>query len=190
MRTWLIGCRGEAVGRREAVEQPVARSVQPDFLAQMPEDLKIDLLDFEAALVFDASARTKDRGSFAAEVRMKEQAGLGERGLGARQDLRQADRARTEDDGMAPIDDPEVRLPPKLLNAPELPRREPVGMERAIEHLERQVGDSRSPGANTHAQHVLSGLWPLLSDARDGNPWSRLSLTRWRPIIRTESIAR
>src|SRR5271166_4057983 len=59
---------------------------------------------------------------------------------------------------MAAINDPEVRLPPSLLDPPELPRREPVGMERAIEHLERLVGDSRSPGSNTHARHVLSGL--------------------------------
>ena len=67
----------------EAVEQPIARSIQPDFLAEVPEDFEVDVLDFKAALILDDSARTKDGGSLAAEVRMKEQASLGKRGLGA-----------------------------------------------------------------------------------------------------------
>ena len=43
---------------------------------------------------------------------------------------------------MAAIDNPEVGLPSLLLDTPELSRREPFGMERAIEHLKRQVGDA------------------------------------------------
>ncbi len=124
----------------------------------MAEDLEIDLLHLKAALIFDRSPRTEDRGSFAAEVGMKEQSRLGERSFQG--------QTRSRSGGSSPSGRRrrgppsmilEVRLPSHLLDAPELPRREPVGMKRAIEHLERQVGDPRSPEANTHAQHVLSG---------------------------------
>ena len=44
---------------------------------------------------------------------------------------------------MAPSMILKVRLPAELLDAPELARREPVGMERAIEHLETSGRRSR-----------------------------------------------
>ena len=74
------------------MEQAVARCVEGHLLAEVPEDLEVDPLDVEAALVFDQAARAQVGGSFVAEVGVEEQAGLGQDGLGAGQDLGEADR--------------------------------------------------------------------------------------------------
>jgi hypothetical protein len=52
---------------------------------------------------------------------------------------------------MAPLDDPDVRLPAVLRDPPVSSHGEPVGMERPAEDLERQVGDPRTPKAHSHA---------------------------------------
>ena len=66
---------------------------------------------------------------------------------------------------MATVDDSEIGFPILLGHALESPRREPFGMERAVEDLESQVGDARSPGTDTHTQQILSGQWPFSARA-------------------------
>jgi hypothetical protein len=43
---------------------------------------------------------------------------------------------------MAAIQDPDIRLPPKLLDTPEFACRKPIGMNGAIENAEREIRDA------------------------------------------------
>ena len=88
---------------------------------------------------------------------MKEPPRLGQGRLRTAEDLGESDRAGQENRRVAPVNDPDVRRPSLLFNPAKLPGREPFGMQRAIEHLKRQIGDLRSSETNTHAQIVLSG---------------------------------
>jgi phosphoenolpyruvate carboxylase len=63
---------------------------------------------------------------------------------------------------MATFNDSYVRRPTLLLHPTELARREPLGMQRAIEDLKRQVSDARSSETNAHVQNVLSESVALL----------------------------
>ena len=92
---------------------------------------------------------------------MEEEAGLGQDGLGAGEDLGDADGPRAEQHGVAPLDDPQVGRPAAVLDAAECPGREPVGMQGTAEDVEGQVGDPRSPGAHTHVVQVLSDWWTM-----------------------------
>ena len=93
---------------------------------------------------------------------MEEQAGFGQDGLGAGQDLGEADGSRAEEDGMAALDDPEVGRPALVLDPTERPGGEPFGMQGAMEDLERQVGDPRSPGTHTHISAGPFRLVPIV----------------------------
>ena len=61
----------------ESVKEEVPGTRERDFIAEMGEDLDIDSLHLEAALIFDRSTGAEKGGSLAVEVGSKEQAGLG-----------------------------------------------------------------------------------------------------------------
>ena len=134
---------GHPVGGGEPVEEPAAGGVEGHLVAQVSEDLGVDPLDLEAGLVLDPALGPEGRRPLVADRRVEQQAGLGQERLGAGQDLGQADAARPEDDRVAPLDDPDVGLPAVLGDPAMLADREPVGMDRPAEDLERQVGDPR-----------------------------------------------
>jgi hypothetical protein len=54
------------------VKEKVPGNVERDFLAQMVEDLDIDALQLQTALIFDRTTRSQDGRSFAAKVGPKE----------------------------------------------------------------------------------------------------------------------
>ena len=73
---------------------------------------------------------------------VEQQARFGQEGLGAGEDLGQADRARPEGDRVPAFDDPDVGFPAVAPDPAMSPNGEPVGVDRPTENLEGQVGDA------------------------------------------------
>src|SRR4051812_27727533 len=87
-----LGC--QAVRRLESMEQELPGTLDRDFIAKVGKNLAIDVFHLEATLIFDRSAGPEESGPFAPEMRTKEKSEFGKGRFGARQDLRDADRAR------------------------------------------------------------------------------------------------
>src|SRR5262249_17730088 len=125
-----------------------------------------------------------------ADVRMVNQAGLRENGFRAGQDLGEPRRARVEDEGMPPFDDPQIGFPTRLFDAAEDAGAEPLGMQPAVINLERQVGDPRSPEPPSHSQFPFPAEGTRASERTGDCFGKRPGATRTRYIIRLVSIER
>ncbi len=162
---WLIGGGASRLAERKRWKRPSRAASSGHLLAEVAEDLEVDPLDVDAALVFDQAARAEVGRPLVAEVAVEEEAGFGQDGLGAGEDLGEADGAGAEQHGMPALDDPQVGPPAAVLDPAERLGGEPVGMHGTAEDLERQVGDPRSPGAHTHE---CPGPFRLRDDAPAG----------------------
>ena len=88
---------------------------------------------------------------------MKKSSRLRQNRFRTAENFAEANRTGGENHRVAPFDDPDVRGPSFLFDPTKLLRREPLGMQRATEHLKSQVSDTRSSETNTHDQVILSG---------------------------------
>jgi hypothetical protein len=134
------------------MDESLSRAVCNHFFAKMTKNLSIDSIDFKAGLVLDDSAGLEGGGSFGLDRGLEEQSRLREKSLAPGKHLGQPNRPRAEDDGMTSLDDSDIRLPPFLRDPAVNPRREPVGMKSAVEHLKCKVRHPRAAGSDTHDQ--------------------------------------
>jgi hypothetical protein len=62
----------QPIRRWKSPEEPIPGSGQRDLFTKVEENLDVNLLDFETALILDISVRPQHRRPFAAELRVKE----------------------------------------------------------------------------------------------------------------------
>ena len=86
---------------------------------------------------------------------------------------------------MPSLDDPDVGLPAFLADPAMLPDGEPVGMDRAGEHLKYLVGNPRLSEADTHASSPLLPEGDPLG-ARTSGRASHVHYMTWRWFSQTE----